>query len=200
MAPQRDTTRVSVTIHGCRSGEKIGSSVTQVWIAVVSVGGTLAGGGVGAWAALRAGGLQVAAQRRRDLDRVLGDYLGATVKAVAAMSRMPDVDPEHPLHRFSSAVERGKTALLGPTVGWTQTEARIRRVFGDQPFAPAETYMDAAVRLRVLDPGVDFDAVIEKVSDYLIELGQRRTPEVINRWPEVHRELTAAIQEVRRRR
>lgn len=129
-----------------------------------------------------------------------GGVDGAGELSVAVMSRMPDVGPEHPFHRFSSAVERGKAALLGPTVGWTQTEARIRRVFGDQPFALGEAYVDAAVRLRVLDPGADFEAMIEKASDYLIELEERRTPEVIARWPEVHKELTAAIQEVRRRR
>jgi len=171
--------------------------VSAVWVALISVGGTLAGGGLGAWAALRAGGLQAAAQVRRDLDRALSDYLGATVKAVAAISRVPDVDPQHWFHRFSNVVERGKTAALGPTVGWTQTEAGVRRVFGDRPFAPAEAYVDAAVRLRVLDPGAGFEAVMESVSDYLIELGQRRTQEVLDQWPDVHRELTAAIQQVR---
>lgn len=173
--------------------------MSAVWVSLISVGGALAAGGIGAWAAIHVGRQRLAAQARHDFDDALSAYLGATVKAVAALSRIPDVDPKHWFHRFSSAWERTKTSALGPTVGWTQTEVGVRRVFGDRAFAPAEAYVDAAVRLRVLGPGRDLEAVMERVSEYLIELGQRRTLEILEKWPALHRDLTGAIEVTRAR-
>jgi len=160
----------------------------------------LAAASLGAWVATRASRRQLVAQERRDLDRALGDYLTATMKAVATLSRMPDVDPDQWFHRFSNLFSRSKTALFGPTLDFVQSEKGLRRVFGPRPFAPAEQHADADVRLRLLNVGPAFEAVMDKVSDYLIDLASRRTDDILDRWPALHRELTEAAQKVRARR
>jgi hypothetical protein len=161
--------------------------------------GTLAAAALGAVVSRQASRRQLVAQERRDLDRALGDYLTATMNAVATLSRMPDVDPDQWFNRCSNLFSRGKAALFGPTVDFVQAEKQLRRVFGPRPFASAEHHADADVRLRLLRVGRDFEVVMDKVSDYLIDLATRRTDDVLDRWPALHRELTEAAQKVRAR-
>lgn len=174
--------------------------MSSVWIALISVSGTLAAAALGAWVVTHSSRRQLAAQQRHDLDRALGDYLSASVKAVAMMSRLPDVDPTHWFHRLSNRIARGKAAVFGPTLDFVQTETQLHRVLGPRPFAVAEAHADADVRLRLFDVGPEFERVMDKVADYLIELARRRTDDTLEAWPALHRELRQAANDLRARR
>jgi len=45
----------------------------------------------------------------------------------------------------------------------------------------------------------EMEAAIDKVSNYLIALGEQRTDEILEQWPQLHKELNTAIHAARRR-
>jgi hypothetical protein len=171
----------------------------ELWYVLATGGFTLAGGALGGWFFRRASRDERLEQRHRDLDAAFSEYLAAVIKAVAGITRVPIVDPDFWFHRLSDAIEKGKTRLLGPTVGFAQRERGLRSTFADQPFLLAERVVDAHARLLVLDPGPEVAAVTDKISDHLIALGSDRSQTRLDQWPELRRELLEAIQVARGR-
>jgi hypothetical protein len=168
--------------------------VEAIWIALISVGGTLAAGSLGAWAVSRASEREREDRRRRDFDAALSTFFAAAVKAVVALQRMPPYDPDHWFHQLSEGIEEAKRRLLGPSVGWAQTERGLRQTLGDQPFRPFENVVDAAALVLVLDPGPEMTEASDVVLEYLKTLGSDRSQEEFDRWPAIHRQLVNAIR------
>jgi hypothetical protein len=70
---------------------------------------------------------------------------------------------------------------------------------GPEPMLPAERVVDAGARLKALDPGSELAAAVEACLDYVIALGSDRTPEQLERWTEIHKQLLEAIAATRTR-
>jgi hypothetical protein len=171
----------------------------DVQLVLLSVGGALIAAVIGARATLAAGDRERDAEHRRELDAAKAEFYAAATLMVALLRRMPNVDPSHPFHRASAAVERAKEWVVGPTVGWVQTEKQLRQVLGSRPFTDGERYVEAAARLRVLTSDPTIHAAIDRVSEYIIELSESGNADEATRdqvlalWPDVHTELTAAV-------
>jgi hypothetical protein len=77
----------------------------RLWVALIAAGSTLGAAGLGARLgarfSTRAALDECESRRRRDLEAALASHYSATVKAVAAVSRLPNVDPKHWFHQFS---------------------------------------------------------------------------------------------------
>lgn len=80
-----------------------------------------------------------------------------------------------------------------------ENRGQPRRVMGDQPFSHAELVVDAAARLQLLDPGAELEAAVERCLDYVVEQGVIRSLETLDKWPEMRKELVAAIAPTRAR-
>jgi hypothetical protein len=172
--------------------------VHDVYIALVTVGGSLLTGLLVAWSTLRASRAERAEQRRRDLDNAAAEFLAAIVQAVAFLSDLPHIDERHPIVMFGNLSDRIQDAV-SPGSSWLKNRRGMRRYLGEQPFLPAERVVDAASRLQVLDPGPELAAAVDAAIDYMIALGGDRTQPQLEKWPEIRRQLLDAIALTRNR-
>jgi len=127
----------------------------------------------------------------------MSDFLGAITKAVGYLQTMPQLNARHPvvvLSRFSAKLGD----LISPGRTWVTSRRQLRRVLGNEPFLPAERVVDAAARLRVLDPGPELNAAMDEALDYIIELGENRSAEQLARWPKIHQHVLDGIAVTKR--
>jgi hypothetical protein len=135
-------------------------------------------------------------RRLHELDDAMAAFLAALSKAIAFLTNMPHIDPRHPLVLFGRATDRVSDALV-PGRTWLRNRRGLAKALPGDPYAAANEVVEAAARLRVLDPGDALDTAIENALDYLIELGEDRADEKLARWPHVRREVLGAIKATR---
>jgi hypothetical protein len=170
--------------------------VHDVYVALIAVGGSLLTAIIVSRATLAASRGERLEQRARDLDAALGEYLSALSQTVGEMHDMPHLDPKHPLVRYGVITTRIGNILV-PGGGWVRTRRRMRTVFGDAPFRNAARLVDAASRLRVLDPSPGLANAIDEGLDYVIGLGADRSDGERARWPAIRKRTLDAISEAR---
>src|SRR6266545_2791910 len=162
----------------------------DVAFALVAVGGSLLTGLLVAWA-------ERADQRQRDLENAMSDFLAAITKAVGFLHGMPQLNERHPVVVWSK-VSAKLGDLVAPGRTWVTSRRQLRRILGDEPFLPAERVVDAAARLRVLDPGPALNAAMDEALDYIIELGDNRAAEKLARWPKIRQNVLDGIAATKR--
>jgi hypothetical protein len=164
----------------------------DVWVVAISIAGALLSGLLVAWATLRASRYARLDQRRRDLEIAMGEFFAATTKAVALLSGMPRLNERHPVVAWSKVSAKVKDTIA-PGWAWVDTQRRLRKLMGNQPFLPAERVVEAAARLKVLDPGPELATAVDACLDYLTQIGPNRTQSALDRWPSIHKQLTDAM-------
>jgi hypothetical protein len=81
--------------------------------------------------------------------------------------------------------------LKGEQATWVQTR---KGVVATSPhmFGHMDRLSAALARVQLLDMPAAVMEAVENANEYAIEVGEERTPALIERWPAVHRELVAA--------
>jgi hypothetical protein len=167
----------------------------DVWIALITVGGGVLTAIVGG-ATLHAARDERRAQRRRDLEDAMAEFLAALTKAVARLTELPHLAPWHPLNIYADFSRRLSDKVF-PGRSYIKAQRQMREVLGDHPLIDAERVVDTASRFRVIGVGPKLESVVDEALEYLITLGSDRSQEQLNRWPSIRERVVSAIEDER---
>jgi len=167
-----------------------------VWLTVlIAAMSTLAAGTIGAVAALHAAERSRQEARRSDTLAALAEYFAAASTVVGELSRLPAVPRTTLVNKLA---ERALVPWYGGRAGAElETLRRVRKYVGDRPSETIERLLYAAARVRVVLADARFDALAERIFEYVVELGEDRTPEKLEKWRPLREELLAFIAQLR---
>ena len=165
---------------------------------MVALGSSLAGGGLTGWATYYVFRRQERAALAREVRGQLGQFAGALIVAVAFIR---DVPPNAPDVSLGSLVPASvKTKIPDGLVRWlaayrwVNLQQGMRRALGDRPLLYAERVVLAAAPLRVVPLPPPLRDVIDDALDYVMELSEKRSQELKDKWPEVHARFFSIVQ------
>ena len=154
-------------------------------------------------AATEAERLRAAAADQAERRRAIAAYLGALYPIVSELRALPNPPEEETalrddlLGQLLGALPEPYTDLGAKLVALFDSEAarhmRAHRAVGDRPYETGAALAAAYAQLQVLalDPAVR--KVLSDANQYVIALGAKRTPELIEAWHALHGRLEGAI-------
>jgi hypothetical protein len=162
----------------------------QEWItAAIGVGGALAGTGLGYRGALAINRRDREHAQRVQMRDVFAEYLAAIYQSVAFLQDLP---PATEPSAFSRAIDRYR----GETATWIALQRSQRSIMGNRHYELAGQVVAALAQLQVLPLPADARAALDAADDYLMRLGEQRTPEIKAEWSRIRARLIAAAEEV----
>jgi hypothetical protein len=158
--------------------------------AVSTAGGTALGAVIGLRGARAIGREERAEAARAETLRAFTEYVGALVPVVSELRELPPAPAPSPL---ADLVDQ----FRGEAATYLATRRREQQLFGGRNREQAARLASAAIdlRLRPLPQGVR-DA-INVANNYVEQLGEQRSDELIAEWKGIHSRLMAAGAELR---
>jgi hypothetical protein len=148
--------------------------------------GAFGGAAIGFGGAVKVGADQRRETLRMERNQALAAYLGALYPAVGELREMPANKGADPL---SKAIDR----VSGEQATWARTRKGLVAI-SPHLFGRIDRLSLALARLQLLEmPGPVMEAV-EAANDYVAELGEERSAELLARWPTIRAELLSAAE------
>lgn len=159
----------------------------QDWIvALIGVGGTLAGTGLGYRGARAINHDDRAAALRGQMRTAVADYFGLLVVSVAELRDLP---PRKEPNALDQAVDK----LRGEHRAWIARRRAEYRLTGDRYRQIASQLAVAATKLQTLPLPPEVRAAVDAGNNYVERLGENRTPELTDEWGEVHQQMVNSV-------
>lgn len=146
----------------------------------------LGGAAVGFAGALKVSSAQRQAEFRRDQREALSAYIGALYPAVGELRELP---PNKELDLVNKAIDK----LSGEQATWVRTRRALLKI-SPHLFGRIDRLSLALARVQVLGMPPEVMVTVKTATDYVNELSNDRSPEVIDRWPSLHTELLEAAR------
>lgn len=131
------------------------------------------------------------AESRRDRREALSAYIGALYPAVGELREMP---PNKELDLVNKAIDK----LSEEQATWVRTRRALLKI-SPHLFGRIDRLSLAFARVQVVGMPPAVMDTIEAAMDYVEDLSEDRSPELIGRWPSLHTELLEAARVVDRR-
>ena len=159
----------------------------QDWIvALIGVGGTLGGTGLGYRGARAINREDRAAAWREQMRAAVADYFGLLVVSVAELRDLPPA-------KEPNALDQAVDKLRGEQGAWIARRRAEYRLTGDRYRQIASQLAVAAVKVRTLPLPPDVRAAVDASNDYVGRLGEDRTPELTKEWAEIHERMIKSL-------
>ncbi len=152
--------------------------------------GAFGGGALGLLGALKVGADQRREALATERRQALAAYLGALYPAVGELREMPpnkEVDP----------INKALDWVGGEQATWVRTRKGLVAM-SPHIFGRIDRLSLALASVQLLGMPKPVMEAVEAANDYVAELGQQRTPELIDRWPSIRQELLDASELVDR--
>jgi hypothetical protein len=156
------------------------SQPMQDWIvALIGVGGTLSGTGLGYRGARAINRDDRAAAMREQVRAAVADYFRMLVVSVAELRDLPPrKDPK--------ALDQAVDKLRGEQAAWIARRRSEFRLAGDRYRQIASELAVVVVKLQTLPLPPDVRAAVDAGNHYVERLGENRTPDLLKEWSEIH--------------
>lgn len=148
--------------------------------------GAFGGAGIGFAGALKINTDQRKEAQRNERRRALAVYLGALYPVVSELREMPPNSEPDALTRM---IDR----LQGEQASWVRTRRGVVAAF-PHAFGRMDRLSGAMAVVQTLEMPAAVLEVVEKANDYAAELGEQRTDELVEKWPEIQKELLYAAK------
>jgi hypothetical protein len=140
------------------------------------------------------GSLYVSQRQRKDADRserrrAFVAYLTALYPIVAELQDMPNAD-DRPLP------DPARWLLSRLPNAEARDYLRVRAVVGTRPLEAGAALGAAFAMLQVVELPPHVRETVNDANEYVRELGERRTPELLARWPDLRARLHAMAEEL----
>jgi hypothetical protein len=135
------------------------------------------------------GAIKVAADQRDDARQIerrqaLTGYLGALYPVVGELREMPpNKDPD----LLTKAIDQ----LSGEQAAWVRTRKGMIAM-SPHSFGRMDRLSSAMAQVQLLDMPSEVMEAVESASDYVRELGEERSEELVGRWPSIREALLSA--------
>jgi hypothetical protein len=146
----------------------------------------LGGAAVGFAGALMISSAQRRAEFRRDQREALSGYIGALYPTVGELREMP---PNKELDPVNKAIDK----LSGEHATWVRTRRALLKI-SPHLFGRVDRLSLAFARVQVLEMPPEVMVTVESAMNYVNELTEDRSTELIDRWPSLHTELLEAAR------
>jgi hypothetical protein len=146
--------------------------------------GALGGAGIGFLGAIKVAADQRVEAARIERRHALAAYVGALTPVVSELKEMPPAKEPNLL-----------TKAIDQTGGEQATWARTRKGLVEMSphmFGRMDRLASAMARVQLLAMQPAITDAVEAANDYVIELGDERSRDLIERWPSVHDALLSA--------
>lgn len=148
--------------------------------------GAFGGAGLGFAGALKINSDQRKEAQRSERRRAFGVYLGALYPVITELREMPpNSEPD--------ALTRLIDHLQGEQAAWVRTRRGVMATF-PHAFGRMDRLSGAMAVVQTLAMPAAVLEIVEKANDYAAELGEERTEELVEKWPEIQKQLLAAAK------
>ncbi|MGE5282562.1 MAG: hypothetical protein ACM3N0_09645 [Chloroflexota bacterium] len=152
--------------------------------AIAGLVGAFGGSGIGLAGSLKISAVQRSEAARVERRRAFAGFLGALYPAVTELREMPP-------NREPNLLERASDVLSTEQASWVRTR-RALVAMGPHVFGRMDRLAGAMAHLQVLDMPEELMIAVEEANDYVVRLGEDRTPERLDEWSTIHGRLHAA--------
>lgn len=151
--------------------------------------GAFGGAGIGLGGTLKVGRVQQREARRKEQEHAFAAFLGALYPAVSELREMPP-------NREPNLVEKATDLLSSEQAQWARTR-RAMLAMSPQIFTRMDRLSSAMALLQVLDMPEQIMNAVEDANDYVVRLGEDRTPDRLDEWEFIYDRLHVAKASIR---
>jgi hypothetical protein len=163
----------------CAAGKGVGSPAVLAAFAIALVSGSIGVAG-GYWISRR----EAHAARRRETRLAYSALLGAISQAVATFRGMPPA-------RDTPWIDAALRHIQSAEGQWVANQRQVLEVFGTFPQELGMVIAQHYNHLRILDAPTSLPALVDEAMAYVDALTVQRSPELVDRWPDLHERLLA---------
>jgi hypothetical protein len=146
--------------------------------------GAFGGAAIGFLGAIKVAADQRLETRQAERRRALAIYVGALTPVVSELREMP---PNKEPDRFSKAIDQ----ISGEQATWIRNRKGLVEI-SPHMFGRQDRLSSAVAQVQLLDMPAEVMTAVEAANDYVVELGEERTEDLIARWPSIHADLLDA--------